>query len=188
MLVAFAPSIPALTKLGEGIAYLLGISFVMNALGDFRTLSASQHSGGSVKGGYWSAFAYLFMGTALIYLPSAINTMEVTLFGTDSPLSYTGEINAALLAAYGSAAYIVVKIIELAGLFFFIRGCVLMANSSDPEVKHGWRGFVFLIAGVFAINCEATLSMLQASIESLVSGGITLYPVRPTLDAIFSSN
>lgn len=185
ILTSLAPSLPNIERLVTGFSYIMGIAFIMYAIGDLRDLSDknTQHS---VEGGYWSPLIYLIMGTALLYLPSAISAMEATFFGSNSPLSYSGTTAAQFKQLSDNATYVVKELIKLAGLVWFIRGCTLMASSSNPGVQHGLRGFVFLIGGIFAMNFTGTFEVLKSTLQSITSTPLTLYPMSYTLEAIFS--
>jgi len=176
MLVAFGQSIDPIEKFASGLAYLMGIFFFIHALAKLRPIADRRARDTSGRGGFIIPAAYILAGAALLYLPTSIHVMETTLFGSYSPLAYNSWIEE-WVTKYSSPGYIVTQLIEMAGVIWFVRGCVLLAASSDPGVQHGMRGFVFLIAGVLAINFLTTFSIIEATMESITTGTHALYPL-----------
>ena len=58
---------------------------------------------------------------------------------------------------------------ETAGLIWFVRGCNLLAKSSEPGAKNGAKGLGFLIAGILAMNISSTSQMLNDFFTKLSS-------------------
>jgi hypothetical protein len=83
-----------------------------------------------------------------------MKTLSNTVFGADNILQY---------AKYNQfEIYDAMKIlIKTAGLIWFVRGCVLLVQSSAPGAQHGPKGLVFLCSGVIAMNFEETVQFLN---------------------------
>lgn len=140
-------------RLISGGAYLLGIIFVMKALGkikkigDHRAQSSSQEK-------MFTPMMYLFFGAALIYLPSMMHIMSNTAFGVGNVLTYTPPPSPNIYSTMG-------LIIRTAGVLWFIRGCVLVAHASEPGTQEGPKGLIFIISGIFAMNFDNTIALIN---------------------------
>ncbi|MCL5272233.1 MAG: type IV secretion protein IcmC [Gammaproteobacteria bacterium] len=140
-------------RLISGGAYLLGILFVMKALGkikkigDHRAQSSSQEK-------MFTPMMYLFFGAALIYLPTMMHIMSNTAFGVGNVLTYTPPPTPNIYSTMG-------LIIRTAGVLWFIRGCVLVAHASEPGTQEGPKGMMFIIAGILAMNFDNTIALIN---------------------------
>lgn len=154
-------------RLITGGAYLLGILFfikaisVLKKIGDHRTQSHSQEK-------MYTPMMYGLFGSALIFLPTIISTMANTAFGVGNILTYSN---------YNSKSIYNVMdlLVRTAGVIWFIRGCVLIAHSSEPSgAKEGMKGLIFLISGILAINFDNTIAMINSIINSLLRMTISI--------------
>jgi len=140
-----------------GMSYLLGLLFFIISLQKFRKMSESSSGEGS-----FVSVAYLVGASALFFLPSAVETMANTTFGTGNILQYTQyqpyDIESSMKL-----------LVRTAGLLWFIRGCVLLIHSSEPGVQHGPKGLTFLIAGIFAMNFENSVAFLTWFLNQITS-------------------
>ena len=59
-------------------------------------------------------------------------------------------------------------IIRTAGIIWFIRGSVLVAQASEPGGQHGMKGLVFIIAGILAMNFDNTIAMLNTLLSRVM--------------------
>lgn len=152
-------------RLITGVAYLLGIIFFITAIEKFKKLAESHGRGGSHESAV-SPIAYLLAGAALLYLPSTLHTVANTAFGVGNVLTYPTAQKANVYQTVG-------LFIRTAGIVWFIRGAVLMAHASQPGEQHGVKGFWFLIAGVFAINFDNTVAVLNNSLNWFINVTMT---------------
>ncbi len=147
-------------RLITGAAYLLGILFFIKAItilkkiGDHRTQSHSQEK-------MYTPMMYFLFGAALLFLPTALSVMANTAFGTGNVLTYSNYNRTNIYSAMG-------LVIRTAGLLWFVRGCVLVAHSSEPGGKEGMKGLLFVIAGIFAMNFDNTVSMINSIVAGLL--------------------
>ncbi len=137
-------SFVSVQSLISGGGYLLGIAFVVSGLYKCTKITAHSREKMSVP------LAYMIGGVTLIFLPTSIDTLTVTLFGSTSALQYT-EYNP--YDIYSSMTVL----IKTAGLLWFVRGSVLMIHAAEPGKQHGPKGFAFVLAGIGAMNIEYTL-------------------------------
>lgn len=153
-------SLYPLQKLISGVAYLLAILFFLSgmakfkAIGDKRAQSSSQEK-------MFTPVMYFIFGALLFYLPTAINVMSNTAFGVGNVLTYSDYNPRNIYSAMG-------LLIRTAGLLWFVRGCVLVAHSSQPGTQDGPKGMVFIIAGIIAMNFDTTIAMLNSFISYLI--------------------
>ncbi|WP_419420216.1 type IV secretion protein IcmC [Legionella sp. D16C41] len=146
-----------------GIAYMLGILFFMTALqklrkiGDHRANSSSHES-------IYVPIAYILGGAAILFLPSALTALSNTVFGVGNILSYAQYNRNSVL---GSMAII----IRIAGLIWFVRGAVLLSHASNPgsQSQDGLKGFLFLFAGILAVNFDNTVNFLSGLMSKIAS-------------------
>lgn len=140
----------------SGGAYLLGLIFFIVALIKLKKAGGGGQSSEKI----FVPMAYLVGAAALLYLPSAVNLLSNTAFGTGNILQYT-DYNPYNI--YSSMGFI----IQTAGLIWFIRGCVLLIHASEPGVQWGPKGLVFLCAGVLAMNFQNTANMVSTIVTHL---------------------
>lgn len=168
MLSNASKSLPSVQHLLGGLSYILGIAFCMVALARFRE-NIEHEQGGGQQTHHIAPYAYLLSAAMLFYLPSMLDALSTTLFGTStSVLQYAGYQP---YDVYSSMTII----IETAGLIWFIRGCVLIAHASHPEQGRtgskgvGPKGMIFIIAGLFAINFHSTVNMVDTIMNYLIN-------------------
>ncbi|HVT62824.1 MAG TPA: type IV secretion protein IcmC, partial [Legionellaceae bacterium] len=157
MLGNLSRSLTAVQNLLGGLSYILGMVFIMVALARFRENIEQGGKGGDRRHQIHVAFGYLLAGGLMLFLPSSIQSFSNTLFGTGtSVLQYSGYQP---FDIYGAMTIL----IETIGILWFIRGCVLVAQASHPEHGQegskgvGYKGLLFIIAGLFAINFHSTV-------------------------------
>ena len=59
--------------------------------------------------------------------------------------------------------------VQTAGLIWFVRGTMLLVQSSDPGSEGGPKGLVFVIAGILAMNFGSTVSAVNYIVGRLLS-------------------
>ena len=158
-------SMSSIQSLFSGCSYLLGVSFFIIAILKLRKIADSrgyQSSGGNM----FEPTAYILMGTGLLFLPSVVPMLANTTFGVNNVLQYTSYNS----FNYMSSMFFIIRTI---GMIWFIRGCVLLAYSSQPGVQFGSKGAMFLIAGVLAMYIETTMSYLDYALTELINATMT---------------
>lgn len=160
-------SLAPVQRLITGLSYLLGILFFMTAIskfkkiGDYRTQSSSQEK-------MFTPLMYLFFGSALLYLPSALSVMANTAFGVGNVLTYANDYKPGNI--FSSMGFF----IRTAGIIWFVRGCTLLAHAGEPGTQEGPKGLVFLVAGVLAMNFDNTVSIVNTIITYLISWSLAV--------------
>ncbi|PWY55376.1 type IV secretion protein IcmC [Legionella qingyii] len=144
----------------SGGAYILGILFFLTAISKLRKI-ADHRAQSSSQEKMYTPMMYLLFGAILLYLPTALDAMANTTFGVGNILTYTSYNPSNIFSSMG-------LLIQTAGVLWFVRGSVLVAQSSQPGTQHGPKGLAFIIAGVLAMNFDNTIAMLNYTISSLV--------------------
>jgi hypothetical protein len=144
-----------------GLGYLIGLSFLVIALFKFKKIGDSRVQSQSQEKMFVPT-AFVVMGAGLIFLPSALSTMSNTFFGSNNVLAYSPDTGNALTNA-------IELFIQTAGVLWFVRGSVLLAQSSEPGAKEGSKGLAFIVAGILALNFDATTSAVGAMLDHLFS-------------------
>jgi len=165
MLGNLSHSIPAINYFLGGFSYILGVTFVVVS---FTKLKESIEESGGQHTKLIVPTAYFLAGCGLFFLPSMIDLFSTTLFGTGYNILEYSPANR--YDVYGS----VTMLIQMAGFIWFMRGCVLLAHASQPEQGqegskgHGPKGFLFIVASLFAVNIHATGNMLNHVMSQLI--------------------
>ncbi|MDP3706072.1 MAG: type IV secretion protein IcmC [Legionellaceae bacterium] len=159
-------SLPSVDRLLGGLSYLLGLMFYYVSITKFRDII--EESGGQ-KVKIIVPSAYFLAGSALFFLPTVIDAFSQTLFGSGyNVLAYSSDNMSNIYSS-------ITMLIQMAGFIWFMRGCVLLAHASHPEQGqegskgHGPKGFLFIVASLFAINIQFTVNMLNYFITHLMS-------------------
>ena len=146
--------------LATGLAYIIGILFFIKSLLKFHHIG--NQKGGSSQEKMFVPTAYLLAGAAMVFLPSMVGVLSNTVFGVGNILQYATYNPHDVYSSMG-------MIIRVAGLIWFIRGCVLLAHASEPGVQQGPKGMMFLIAGIFSVNFDTTVNYLSWVVSQLLS-------------------
>ncbi|MDF1758202.1 MAG: type IV secretion protein IcmC [Legionellaceae bacterium] len=160
-------SLPAINELLGGFSYLLGTVFCINSFIKFKEIL--NESGGQNK--IIVPAAYFVVGSGLFFLPTLMESFSTTLFGSqDSILSYSRSNQYDMLSS-------MTMLIQTIGFVWFIRGCVLMGQSSQPEQGqegskgNGIKGLLFIIGGLFGINIYSTVNWVNYIVNHIMKIG-----------------
>lgn len=153
-------------RLVSGAAYIFGILFFITAISKFRKI-ADQRAQSSNHGGVFSSLMYLLFGALLLYLPSALEVASNTAFGVGNVLTYQYHNPYDIYSTIG-------LFVRTAGVIWFIRGCVLIVQASEPGVKHGPKALVFIFAGILSINFDSTVSVLNNTMGRIANWSVAI--------------
>jgi len=166
MLGNITQSLYPVQNLIQGVAYILGILFFMTAIAKFRKIG-DQRSQSSSHDSMYGPIIYMIMGSMLLFLPTGVQVLSNTAFGTGNVLSYQTVDRKNVYSAVG-------LLIRTGGLLWFVRGCVLVAHASESGSKDGIKGFMFLIAGVLCINFDNTIAIVNYTIMGVINSTLAL--------------
>lgn len=153
IIINLSQALGPVQHLVSGMAYLLGIIFIISGISKLYSISGASKSS---RGGENSfvPLSYIVGGTALLYVPTTFQVLTATVFGAGSALQYATVNPVNILSA-------IMLLIQTAGLVWFVRGCVLLVVSSQPGVQEGPKGMVFIFAGIMSMNIETTAAILS---------------------------
>lgn len=169
IIINIANNILPLQNLISGLAYLIGISFIVKALyslkvyGEARSMMSSNSS---IK----EPAIYILVGSLLIYTPTAVEIMMNTTFGYSTILSYAPIGGSSWLGTFfGSDTEIqkpLMLIVQIVGLYAFIRGWVLIARAASQGQPPGGtgKGLVHVFGGILAMNIVGTIQVINNTI------------------------
>lgn len=143
------------------LAYIFGLLLYYAAIQKLRIIG-DFHARGASHEKMFIPVTYILMGSLLFYLPTALHIFTATAFGTGSILQY-GNTNPYNIQNSIS------NLLQVVGFIWFIRGCILLAQASNPGVQHGPKGLAFLCAGIFAINIDKTTGAINYIIDKITS-------------------
>lgn len=156
-------NLPALFKLVVATSYVMGIAFIL--IGLFRLKKYGQQTVMMMAAAnIGEPMIFLFVGVALTWLPSMLNSMTETLWGaqTSSILSYNVS---SMGVTWTSVVGPVMKIIQLIGLIAFVRGFALLtrlAGQAQPGTLS--KAFLHILGGTMAVNIYATIDVINQTL------------------------
>lgn len=137
-----------------GFGYMLGIVFFIIGLRKLKTI-ADHRARSSSQIPMLVPISYFLGGIVLIFIPEAISVASNTFFGAGNVLAYAKVKPINVIGA-------MTILVQTAGIIWFVRGTALLVAASNPGVQHGPKGLAFLIAGILAMNFEATMSTINS--------------------------
>lgn len=164
--INLSASITGIWQLTTGFCYLAGVMFTatavlkLKAYGELRVMAATSQA--SLKG----PLIYLFVAAVFLYLPEAFSILMMTTFGyagASTELQYTeSPVGGFSLEAMEA----VIQLIQLVGLFAFVRGWFMIAKlAHGPSHQEGIaKAVTHIIGGILAINILGTKDVLVATL------------------------
>lgn len=155
--------LPYLWELVTAFAYLTGFFFVFKGVHHLKQYGdpQSQMSGGKNLS---PALLSIIVGAALIYVPTAMQTSLVSIFGTSSAMAYpTGS---GVDASFTELGQIIVAIIQFMGAVAFIRGLMQFHRLGGGQAQPGTfgKGLTHIIGGTLALNVVGTANVLASTL------------------------
>jgi hypothetical protein len=159
--------LPSLWRFVTGLAYVLGFFFTFKAVLGLKHLAG--HRGGAAHRDLTPSLVTLFIGSALLFLPSALQSVLITVFNTSSPLEYSSGDST--LGNVGEMGQVLVGIIQFFGLVAFLKALLLFHKLGSGQSQQGTFGkaFTHLVGSVLCLNILGTASVIASTL------GITGY-------------
>lgn len=163
LLINISNQLGPVQKMMTGAAYVMGIALFFKGLyhlkiyGELRTMMASQTS---LK----QPLTYMCIGAVFLYMPTALEVMLQSTFGDPALTPFEQWVGA---KATGSelAMRAVFRVIQVVGLFAFLRGWMLLVKSAQQGAQSQFgKGLVHIVGGIFAMNVIGTANVLSASL------------------------
>lgn len=161
-----ANNLPSVQRLISGFAYIMGIGFAFKAMYSLKTYGEMRTAGSqaSIK----EALTYLIVASVLIYMPTAVQIVLMSSFGSPNILAYSpvSSSNAGINVLFGGSAIglPLTIIIQTIGLWSFVKGWVMIARtaSGGGQQQGGIsKGLVHVMGGVFALNIVETVNIIN---------------------------
>ncbi|MEB8535526.1 hypothetical protein [Acidithiobacillus ferriphilus] len=151
-------TLPQFLSLIQIVAYMLGFWYVGSAL--YRARGAFYDSRITKE----SVVSRIFLGAALIVLPTFVAHTQATLFtsGNPSQLAYTGPGGASMTTAVEAIEFFV----QVVGWFAITRGLMILKEVGDGTAGNGVsakKGVTHILGGGLATSVVATAKALSAT-------------------------
>ncbi len=149
-LTNLSKSIPNLMQLVTATAYVMGMFFVINGLFHLKKYG-EQRSQMSTEAHLKGPIIYLFVGAALLYLPTTVRVGFSTFWTQPFPYGYQTDQNGAW-AQLTKASFMIMQLI---GTISLIRGLVILTHLGGAGgQQHGTLGkaLAHIIAGILLID------------------------------------
>ncbi|MFN7098566.1 MAG: hypothetical protein ACK4PR_13585, partial [Gammaproteobacteria bacterium] len=163
MLSNLSLQLPYLFELVSGFAYLGGVFMIfigvyhLREYGESRAMSSNKLD---LKG----PLSYIIIGAALIYLPSAKDTMLISVYGTTNLSPYVGYGDPQ--TSFNQMGQAIVDIVQFVGLVAFVRGLFLFQRVGTGQAQQGTfnKGLVHLLGGVLAMNVVGFVHIVDVTL------------------------
>jgi len=157
MLANLSETVPQFMKLVTAMAYVMGMALIFRGLlalkqyGESRTMMSSQHE---LKG----PLILMSVGTALLYLPTAVGTGLTTFWGSPNAYAYP----TASSDQWDSLIQDCYLVVQLIGTVAFIRGLLTLTHlGSQAQPGTMSKGFTFIAAGALCINLPQFITAVE---------------------------
>lgn len=165
-------SLSSIERLISGAAYVMGAFVFFHAVYHLREFG-QQRAAYSISTSGYPSMVWLLVSLCLLYLPTALATFTQTVFGYDSPLAYSTLTNN-LFAQYGNVTSVMIRLVQIAGVLWFLQGLSMIAKSTKPGADSGGRGIAYVFGGILAYNIQGTANMLSSTSQMLSAGNYSL--------------
>jgi len=159
MIKNLATQLPEVWLLITAFTYVMGFLCVINGLMLLKKF-AEQRSLMSQEASVKGPLMYLFVGAALIYLPSAINSGLTTFWLDPNPYGYEDSVTSEWTDLYNAC----IIIVQMIGLIAFIRGLMLLTHvGSQSQPGQVSKALAHIIGGIFLLDLFDFLQMVFAT-------------------------
>ncbi len=146
-----------LAKILQSVGILLGVGMFLSGLfhlkkyGEGRTMMSQQHS-------LATPIFMIIAGTALMLLPTTINTFLNAFWSTTSPLQYDTDGE-----GWDEYVPVIVTFVRLIGVGSFIRGLVLFSRAGGHQSQPGTmsKAIIHIFAGILCVHVIGTTELLK---------------------------
>lgn len=160
MLLNLDKSFPPLMYMVSGFAYLFGFSLVIKAIWELKkyTMGVSMVSQNDLR----PTIMHLAIGAALIFLPSTLQTLLTTVYGTDAITGYTHLPD----TSWQVASDTLIIFVQFVGLVAVVRGLLHLRKAADGQSQQNGfaKGIIHLVGGVLALNIIQAKDILYSTL------------------------
>lgn len=165
LLENFSQTVPQLMQLVTAFAYVMGMFMIYRGIlelkkfGEQRTQMSSQHE---LK----VPLILIAVGTALLYLPTSVQTGLTTFWSEPNPYAYQTDATDQWTTLINNCF----MIIQLVGTIAFIRGLIILSHlAGHGQPGNFGKGMAHIIGGILCINIY---EFVHAVINTLALGQI----------------
>lgn len=162
MITNLSESLPNLMRLITAIGYVLGMYFIIKGVIGLKHFGDSRTSGKDDLGGLKGPFTMIFVGAALLFLPSSVQTGISTFWENVSPLAYEPEQK----DSWNTLIKNIFLIIQVIGTIAFIRGLIILSKVGGEQQQQGGFGkaLAHIIGGIMCINMYQLIRALSSTL------------------------
>jgi len=159
MLENINTQLPYLYALISGGVYIFGIVIFIRGVSKLREVAESS-SGRAQRSSLTEPLAHMILGVALIYLPTSMDVMLATVYGTSAITPYSGYGPTG--GSFNEMAQVIINIVQFVGFIAFVRGLILFHRLGTGQAQQGTfnKGFTHLIGGIIAINVVQFINII----------------------------
>jgi intracellular multiplication protein IcmC len=161
MLLNLDKSFPWLAYMVSGFAYLFGFSIVIKAIWDLKkyTLGVSMTAQNDLR----PTVVHLAIGALLIFLPSTLQSLLATVYGTDAITGYT-PIGGG--TSWQIAQDTLIIFVQFVGLVAVVRGLLHLHKAAHGQSQQNGfaKGIIHLVGGVLSLNIIQTKDILYSTL------------------------
>ncbi|HJN37775.1 MAG TPA: hypothetical protein QF353_03260 [Gammaproteobacteria bacterium] len=160
-------NLAGISEFATALFYITGFGLSMSAiyrLKKFGHRTAFMH----VEAGIIGPSAQFFIGVALMFFQRLLNIVNYSIWENPDIESINSWPSTTAFTVLDTIKPMV-QIIQVIGLFAFLRGFLLLSRSAQHGAQPGMasKGVVHLVGGVLAINIVATVNIV---VNSLTGG------------------
>ncbi|MDP3705631.1 MAG: type IV secretion protein IcmC [Legionellaceae bacterium] len=162
ILTNLANSLVPVEKLVTAAAYLMGIGFAIKAVFTLKS-HGEQRSSLSGTGNMKEAVIYMLVAGMLLYFPSGFDALLMTTFGSSDVLAYDqNPYLGNIIGADSAVGNSITLIIQVIGLFAYVKGWVMLARGASQGQSAGGMGkaLMHIFGGVLAMNIVGTMQVI----------------------------
>jgi len=159
----FHDQLPILWRLVTGGTFVMGMFFALKSIygfkeyGEMRVMMSAQTDVRQPLG-------YLFIAVGLMWAPYFASQMLDTVFLVKAPAPFIYHAKTQITKEFKEGVQILGDIFELIGFIGFIRGWLLLAQSSQRNSQPGTfrKGLVYMVGGICAMNIFGTWNLIRS--------------------------
>jgi intracellular multiplication protein IcmC len=159
MLKNLAYSMVNVEKLLFGSMYLVGLGVLVAGVYGLASFGMGPHADQDKKK---QAIFKVVVGTVLIFLPTSLSVMNVTIFGQGANLSYQ--------TYNGITIYDAVKIlVQVGGITWFSHGVLLILKQEQTGREKSFKALLYIVAGTCALNFDYFVIAVGTILNSVMN-------------------
>lgn len=154
LLVSLQDTVKHLNLFISSFAYLSGFTLVFFAL--FKLKESGAGAGRNPNQDFRGPLVSIFTGSALIFMPTFINSILATVYGTNVITAYNESAG-----DWTQAINTLVKIVNFVGAVSIVRGLLHFHKAGQGQAQDSFaRGLIHLVAGAIALNIVQAKNIL----------------------------